>query len=304
MPSNINTIKYHITATQTIPPYINIESNILLITPPYIFNNLIPGISYTYTIKSYNAQNILGGIIATDSYTYALAASNLQITYITSSNIFLTWTAGIGASYYKLQSILLGQVTNEQSTTSAPSLNSPYCFSNLATSNTSYYINVTSYNTHNQQGDSISTITGTSVPSIVNFKSIPILSNVSVLLWDSYNPTSNYLINANQIATLSSSIQQFSSNSPYYFSNINDYNTYNYTLNALNSQNIIGTQSQSSISTYRRCPTNFQVDTITPSNVTLVWSSNNPTDNVVNKGRFSGAWRHVHYHVLFVFRLQ
>lgn len=60
-------------------------------------------------------------------------------------------------------------ITNTQITSLAPSINSPYCFSNIATSNTSYNIAVTSYSIHGQAGDTNSVITGIYQPVVHRF---------------------------------------------------------------------------------------------------------------------------------------
>jgi hypothetical protein len=151
-------------------------------TSPYTFTGLTGGTSYTFTVMSRNSQNISFGSNTSSAIIYAMPASSL-IGNITSDTAVVTWANGTGASTYKVVTTVNGQSTpvNTQ-TVSSPTVT----VSSLSLTSTSYAINITSSNQYNQQGGSITLITGkyvdpaTPMSSSVNTNGVTILWNLVI----------------------------------------------------------------------------------------------------------------------------
>ncbi|XP_059402129.1 receptor-type tyrosine-protein phosphatase eta [Carassius carassius] len=122
-------------------------------------NDLIPGAQYTFKVFAVAADNVTEGRANQISlYTKPGVISNLKITEITTSSVFLTWDEPVGnRSFFKIQ--WMGDKTNGNSTTTNTSYNITG-----PTAGVSYTLNITAVAADNStDGESVVTSKYTSM---------------------------------------------------------------------------------------------------------------------------------------------
>ncbi|XP_052453255.1 tenascin-X [Carassius gibelio] len=141
-------------------------------------NDLIPGRQYTFKVFAFAADNVTEGRANQISlYTKPGVISNLKITEITTSSMFLTWDGPVGnRSFFKIQWI--GDETNENSTT-----DTSYNITGL-TAGVNYTLNITAVAADNStEGESVVTSKYTKPDVIMNLTAVDITTSSVLLNW-------------------------------------------------------------------------------------------------------------------------
>ncbi|XP_059391956.1 receptor-type tyrosine-protein phosphatase eta-like [Carassius carassius] len=151
-------------------------------------NDLTPGAQYTFKVFAVAADNVTDGRANQISlYTKPGVISNLKITEITTSSMFLTWNEPDGKrSFFKIQ--WMGDKTNGNSTTT----NTSYNITGL-TAGVNYTLNITAVAADNStDGESVVTSKYTKPDVIMNLTAVDITTSSVLLNWIKPNGQSSH----------------------------------------------------------------------------------------------------------------